>query len=71
MKCGYPCYAYTLDKEGQSYKAYWACSNQWCFYRSHTTELADSLMRISKEELDKLQPNPIKGIAITEEENTF
>lgn len=67
VKCGYPCYAYTLDKEGLGYKAYWACSNQWCFYRFHTTELPDSLMPISKEELDKLQPNPNKGIATIEE----
>jgi len=66
-KCSYPCYAYILDKEGLAYKAYWACSNQWCFYRFHTTELPDSLMPISKEELDKLQPNPNKGIAVIEE----
>jgi len=68
-KCGSPCYAYALDKVEQGYKAYWACSNQWCFARSYTVELSDSLMPISKEELDKLQPNPNKGIATIEEDN--
>jgi hypothetical protein len=67
IKCGYSCYAYALDKVEQGYEAYWACSNQWCFYRFHTTELFDSLMPISKEELDKLQPNPNKGIATIED----
>lgn len=69
LKCGSPCYAYTLDKVEQGYKAYWACSNQWCFARFYTTELFHSLMPISKEELDKLQPNPNKGIATIEEGN--
>lgn len=69
LKCGSPCYAYALDKVEQGYKAYWACSNQWCFARFYTTELFNSLMSISKEELDKLQPNPIKGIATIEEGN--
>ena len=66
-KCGSPTYAYGLDKEGHGYKAYWACSNQWCFARSYTIESPDSLMTISNEELAKLQPNPTKGIATIEE----
>ena len=66
-KCGSPTYAYELDKVEQGYKAYWACSNQWCFARNYTVELFDSLITISKEELDKLQPNPNKGIATIED----
>jgi len=66
-KCGSPTYAYELDKVEQGYKAYWACSNQWCFARYYTVELFDSLITISKEELDKLQPNPNKGIATIED----
>jgi len=68
-KCGSSCYAYELDKVEQGYKAYWACSKEWCFARSYTVELFNSLMPISREELDKLQPNPNKGIATVEEDN--
>lgn len=70
VKCGHQCYAYGLDKVEQGYDAYWACSNQWCFYRFHTIELLDSLTPISKEELANLQPNPNKGIATVEDDKS-
>ncbi|MFY3739935.1 MAG: hypothetical protein HMLIMOIP_000360 [Candidatus Nitrosomirales archaeon] len=67
VKCGSPSYAYELEKIDQGYRAYWACSKEFCFGRFYTTELSTSLMPITKEELAKLQPNPAKGIAAIEE----